>query len=218
MNYSKMKASLYAGLAIMLGLICSGTAYPSGAGTFYDINESLPVRSEGHRYTSNPYGEMFEILAVVQYVKSYGSTERVFTRGMQLPNSYRVVHRYDYTFPASCGGASYSYYEGEDFAALGYNYDGKVVLDVLEGGSPYSAPRLWGAYDQVLNDVTPMHMVVSFNGLTGLNGSAASFMAGKVTGMTSARQEHLGNAYSSGIYTSSRCNHPSGPGNLLVTK
>ena len=221
MTIHSRTTSCITGFVILLGLAWNGTVLAAGqSGAFYKLSDYLPVSADGYRYTSVPYGEIVGILKVVAKIKTHGSLQRISTRGMDIPNKSgnSIVARYDYTFPAGCGGASFSYYEGKDFAALGYALEDKVVLDVLEGGSPYTAPRLWGPYDQVLNDATPMMTVVSYNGENGSGLMTASFLAGRVTGMKPAEQERLGNAYSSGIYSASRCTQDPDTGNLLVTK
>jgi len=221
MNIRSRTSLSITGLVIILVIAWSGAALSAGnSAAIYKINDYLPVSADGYRYTSAPYGEILGIMKTVQQIKTHGSLQRISTRGMNIPNKSenRIVARYDYTFPASCGGASFSYYEGEKFAALGYVHEDAVILDVLEGGSPYTAPRLWGPYDQVLNDDTPMMTIVSFNGENGSGLMTASFMAGKVTGMEQAGQERLGKAYSSGIYSASRCKQDPDTGNLLVNK
>ena len=204
------------------GLGWTTTAQASGpAHSIYAVEDYLPVVSDGYRYTSAPYGELLGILKVAEQIKMHGNHYKVSTRGMQIPNkaANNIVTRSDYTFPTVCGGTSFSLYEGEDFTALGFDQDnGTVVLDVLDGGSPYTAPRLWGPYDQVLNTRSPMVTVASFNGANGSGLMTASFLAGEVTAMNAATQRKLGNDYSSAIYTASRCLQRDGNGKLVVTR
>ncbi len=205
-----------AGIGWTTGACASGPSHP-----VYSVEDYLPVVSDGYRYTSTPYGEVVGILKVAQQVKTYGSHRKISTRGMRIPNKAlnSIVMRHDYTFPTVCGGSRFSLYEGQGFTALGYdNEDGTAVLDVLAGGSPYTAPRLWGPYDQVLNTNTPMVTVASFNGYNGSGLMTASFLAGEVTGMNSTTQQQLGNVYSSAIYTASRCLRHDDSGQLLVTR
>lgn len=220
MNYQSHTAAGIAGFIMLCLAWCGMTQAADRTTTLKDMNEYLPVKSEGYRYTSVPYGESLGIARVVELIKEHGSLEVISTRGMHIPNKAenRTAARFDYTFPASCGGVSFSYYKGSDFEALGYMHDDKMILDVLQGGSPYTAPRLWGPYDQVLKDNTPMLTVVSFNGENGTGLMNASFLAGEVADMDKDRQARLGNAYSSAIYTASRCNHQDeDPSLLLVT-
>jgi hypothetical protein len=204
------------GLGRAAGVHTSGPAY-----AVYSMDDYLPVVSDGYRYTSKPYGELLGILKVAEQVKMHGSHHRVSTRGMHIPDkaANNIVARYDYTFPTVCGGTSFSLYEGENFTALGFDQEsGTVVLDVLDGGSPYTAPRLWGPYDQVLNTNAPMVTVASLDGNHGSGLMTASFLAGEVTSMNVATQQQLGNDYSSAIYTASRCLRRDEAGKLVVTR
>ncbi len=213
------KAIKTASLAVAATLTL--TANPAAAGSadqVYSANSHLPVRSEGHRYASNPYGEAAAIQSVAQQVKSNGTRQRISSRGMHIPNksANRIISRYEYTFPAACGGQTFSYYEGNDFSALGLHNNGKVVFDLLEGGSPYSAPRLWGPYDQVINDPSPMHVVYSEGDESGFGLVKASFMVGKVAEMSMSKQASYGKNYSAGVHSAGSC--VSSSNNLLVKK
>jgi hypothetical protein len=221
MNIRSPRTVFITALVALLGIAGTRLALSAGPdGTLYEMSDYLPVSADGYRYTSIPYGELAGILKVVHEIKAQGGMQRISSRGMKIPSKSdnRIVARYDYTFPASCGGNSFTYYEGDSFAALGYVHEGTVILDVLEGGGPYTAPRLWGPYDQVLDNKTPMVTVASFNGENGSGLMNASFLAGRVTGLEQAMQESLGTAYSSAIYTASRCTQTPGPGKLVVTK
>lgn len=58
-------------------------------------------------------------LGIANEVRAKGEKHRVRTRGIQMPSEYAesFVDRYDYTLPTSCGEQTFSYYEGEGFAA-----------------------------------------------------------------------------------------------------
>lgn len=205
--------------SLALAATCALTANPAAAGSTYLVHSAdrqLPVRSEGHRYTSNPYGEAAFILKVAEQVKSNGVGQSISSRGLHIPNksANRVIKRYQYTYPAACGGQTFSYYEGNDFSALGLHKDGKVVFDLLKGGSPYSAPRLWGPYDQVVNDPSPMRVVYSQGDENGFGLVKASFMAGRVAEMPAAKQASYGKNYSASVQSAGSCK--SSLNNVLV--
>ncbi len=204
-----------ASLALAASCTLTGNAV-AGATDLVSANSHLPVRSEGHRYTSNPYGEAAAILKVAQQVKANGVGQSISSRGLHIPNksANRIIKRYEYTYPAACGGQTFSYYEGSDFSALGLHNDGKVVFDLLEGGSPYSAPRLWGPYDQVINDPSPMHVVYSKGDENGFGLVKASFMVGKVAEMSTSKQASYGKNYSAGVHAAGSCD--SAINNFLV--
>jgi hypothetical protein len=207
--------------SLALSLAVSGiTTASAGDAIVYDAYNYLPVSSEGSRFTSSPYGEVAAILSVASQVRTNGQMQRISSRGLHIPNKAgnRIIARYDYTFPASCGGASFSYYEGSDFRALGLHRDGKVVFDVLQGGGPYSAPRLWGPYDQVVNDPVPMRVVMSKGGESGFGLMKASFVAGKVADMPEHKQQGYGASYSSSVFSAKSCGGSGEAGNILVRK
>jgi len=162
----------------------------------------------GKRFVSRPHGETELILAVAGQVRLHGDYHRVRTRGLQMPPEYTesFVDRYDYVMPQSCGGRRFSYYEGEGFAALGYHGKrGKVILDVLAGGGPFSAPRLWGAYDQVLNSSIRMDLMFG-NGLKdGMGVLQASYKIGLMPVMEDESMDYYGGLYSRAVAQAASC-------------
>ena len=165
------------------------------------------LQRDGKRFFSGPYGEMEAILAVSAEIKSRGKLKRISTRGMTMPSDYisKFVNRYDYQFPAECGGAKYSYYEGEGFGALGYHHGEKVILDVLAGGGPFSSPQLWGPYDQVLNDNIEMHLMMGNGKQDGMGLLKASYAIGMTPVMTDEDFEEYGARYTSSTMSSTQC-------------
>ncbi len=208
-------------LVLATGFTLPSTALAAGpTDQVYSARDFLPVRSEGHRFTSTPYGETAVILNVANKVQNHGIKHAISSRGLYIPNKSenRVIQRYDFTFPTACGGQTFSYYEGRNFSALGYHNNGKVVFDLLTGGSPYSAPRLWGPYDQVINDPAPMQLVVSDGQESGFGLARASFVVGKVTEMSQPKVSEYGKIYSESVYTASRCAALNSTGKILVQK
>lgn len=216
-NFSKVirNTSLALAASCMLSINAAADEFTHPV---YTTSNYLPVRADGHRYSSNPYGETSTILNLAQQVKSHGIKQHMSSRGLAIPNksANRIIDHYEYTFPATCGGQTFSYYEGNGFSALGWHTDGKVVFDLLQGGSPYSAPRLWGPYDQVLNDPSPMHLVYSEGGKNGFGLAKASFLAGMVADMSSDNKASYGKDYSASVYTAGSCS--SFLNNILVQK
>jgi len=207
-------------------VLATGIALPAtllaadSANMVYGARDYLPVRSEGYRFSSTPYGETAAIISVAGKVRYHGARHTVSSRGLHIPgkSENRIIQRYDLTFPLACGGQTFSYYEGKDFSALGFHSNGKIVFDLLTGGSPYSAPRLWGPYDQVINDPSPMHVVVSNGSDEGFGLVRASFIVGAVADMPQAKVNDYGRAYSASIYTAGNCTSLDGSGNNLVRK
>ena len=157
----------------LLTLLCIGCFYQAGVWA-EGLPEAKPVLEEievtgkwekpfyyreynsrdGKRYVKGPHGDVESIRTVAAGIRRIGQHKRISTRGLTMPHSYTgsVINRYDYPLPEECGGGLFSYYEGDGFTALGYRTGEITVLDTLSGGGPFSAPQLWGPYDQVLGD------------------------------------------------------------------
>lgn len=168
----------------------------------------------GKRFISEPYGQVEMIMRVAEQVRQYGERHRVRTRGLHMPNEYTdsFVDRYDMTLSGPCEGQSFSYYEGDGFAALGlHTEDGKVVLDVLAGGGPFSSPRLWGAYDQVLNSNIRMDLMFGDGHSDGMGVLMASYKIGLMPVMKSSSKNYYGELYSRAVALAAECNAPQTP-------
>lgn len=167
----------------------------------------------GKRFITEPMGEVEQILEVAAEVRARGDHHRVRTRGLQMPSEYTAsfIDRYDYTLPSACGGQQFSYYEGDGFSALGYHgEDGKVVLDVLAGGGPFSAPRLWGAYDQVLNANVRMDLMFGDGLKDGMGVMMASYKIGLMPVMRAGSKSYYGELYSRAVALAAECQAPGG--------
>lgn len=166
---------------------------------------------DGKRFISGPYGEVESILSIAAYAKQNGNLKRVSTRKIKMPQTYvgGYINRYDYQFPQSCGGGKYSFYEGEGFGALGYYQGKKVILDVLVGGGPFAAPKLWGPYDQVLYDNHKMELMMGDGSNDGMGLLKASYSIGLTAVMADEDFQDYGNSYTSGVQAAMECvNNP----------
>ena len=169
----------------------------------------------GKRFVSQPYGEVELILGVAAEVRLHGEKRRIRTRGVEMPSEYApsFVDRYDYTLPGSCGGQTFSYYEGDGFAALGYHAEqGKVILDVLAGGGPFTGPRLWGAYDQVLNSNVRMDLMFGGGKKDGMGLLKASYKIGLMPVMRTGSKDYYGELYSHAVAKAAACEPTHIPG------
>ena len=113
---------------------------------------------DGKRFVTNPYGSAKAILFIAKQTKQLGSVSKVSTRKFKMPSNYvgSSITQYKYTFS---NGHTFSLFEGQSFEALGYYAkDGHLVFDVLNGGGAFSAPRLWGPYDQLIGKNYRSHM------------------------------------------------------------
>ena len=168
----------------------------------------------GKRFVSKPHGSVELILGIANEVRAKGEKHRVRTRGIQMPNEYvdSFIDRYDYTLPTNCGAQTFSYYEGDGFVALGYHAGrGAVILDVLAGGGPFSAPRLWGPYDQVLNANIRMDLMMGDGLKDGMGLLQASYKIGLVPVMRTATKNYYGELYSRAVLDAAGCVMPNSP-------
>ncbi len=168
----------------------------------------------GKRFVSKPHGSVELILGIANEVRAKGEKHRVRTRGIQMPSEYidSFIDRYDYTLPTACGEQTFSYYEGEGFAALGYHAGrGAVILDVLAGGGPFSAPRLWGPYDQVLNANIRMDLMMGDGLKDGMGLLQASYKIGLVPVMRTGTKNYYGELYSRAVLDAAVCVMPGSP-------
>lgn len=212
-----------AGLVSNSALAEDGTLTQDGVAVVPTIEIVAPAQAEkrdylieaGKRFISKPHGEVELIMAVAEEVRANGEHRRVRTRGIQMPSEFTgsFVDRYDYRMPANCGGRAFSYYEGDGFAALGmHDEKGKVVLDVLAGGGPFTAPRLWGAYDQVLNSNIRMDLMFGDGLQDGMGVLKASYKIGLMPVMRSSTKNYYGELYSRAVSIAASCDAPALPG------
>ena len=105
----------------------------------------------------------------------------------------------------SAGPLKFSVYEGNGFIALGYHDGDRIVLDVLDGGA-LSAPRLWGTYDQVLNDDSEqlMDALIADGESDGFGMLKAAFVVGVVSRMPEDARIAYGKAYAEAVDTAAR--------------
>jgi hypothetical protein len=94
---------------------------------------------------------------------------------------------------------------GEGFDALGYHHGDKVIFDVLVGGGPFSSPKLWGPYDQVLNDNIEMHLMMGNGKKDGMGLLKASYAIGMTPILPDEDFNEYGSVYTSNTTTSMQC-------------
>ncbi|MEM7027360.1 MAG: hypothetical protein AAF410_03930 [Pseudomonadota bacterium] len=172
----------------------------------YNRNDRAYSSKDGKRFITNPYGKTESILAVAAKIKANGKLKRVSTRGIKMPQNYvgGFINRYQHTF---ANGEKFSYYEGEGFGALGYHTeDKKVILDVLVGGGPFSAPQLWGPYDQILGDKdnSSMLLMMGDGKKDGMGLLKSSYAIGYTAVMAEEDYTLMGNAYSGAVNSAVR--------------
>ena len=173
----------------------------------YGTSDHLPYKDAGQRYMAEPHGAVTNVLQVAADTWRHGKRSTVPRGELAVPNSTfdQTITRYEYSYPENCGGHSFTYYEGKNFKALGHHQGDKVVVDMLMGGGPYIAPRLWGPFDQVLNDSVEMHLLVGNGQNDNFGLMKASYTVGLIPDLSPERRESMGSAYTVATDLASNC-------------
>jgi hypothetical protein len=162
----------------------------------------------GKRIFNGPYGDEKSIIAICQELKNRGVRERVSTRGISMPQTYTASSLDNYKYPAEedCGINHFSYYEGPDFTALGYIKGPKeILLDVMTGGGPFSAPGIWGPYDQVIGMRHGMKMIMGDAAKDGLGPIKGGYAIGMQADLASYEMQDFGDQYGDVIKNTGDC-------------
>ena len=162
----------------------------------------------GKRVFNGPYGDENLIIAISQELRNRGEKKRVFTRGITMPQTYvgSSLDRYYYLLEEECGISNFSFYEGPDFTALGFNQGPKEVLfDVMTGGGPFSSPGIWGPYDQIVGVRHKMKMIMGDAEKDGLGPIKGGYAIGMSASLPSYELQEQGDVYGEKIRMTGEC-------------
>jgi hypothetical protein len=178
------------------------------------LHTNLPVVSDGQRFMSQPYGDSRTILDVAHAVRRNGMPkyERVPALRIAGRVPLQTTDRYDYQFPQVCGGYRFSYFETRDLKALGLQRGEQLIVDVLKGGGTFSAPRLWGVNDQVLDETTPMKLIAGDAREGGVGTLGASYAVGFVAMLPEEKLREYGRDYATATRQAKQCLEALGSG------
>ncbi|MEM7207676.1 MAG: DUF3579 domain-containing protein [Pseudomonadota bacterium] len=110
-----------------------------------------------------------ELIALAAEVRVSGSYQELASNGMLIPKNstdYSIAHYHAETEMLG-QRRPVSYFEGKTFHAVGYRSGDQVVLQVLVGGGPFSAPRLWGPVQRMARDPVELHYLQGLDGRDG---------------------------------------------------
>ena len=213
---------------ILLISTTSSISYASPANTketsstdiLYGVRKHLPVKSEGGRFMSNPYGESESIISISKHIKDLGKKKKILSRGIKIPNKThnQFISQYSYTFPKQCGAFTFSSYSGQEFSALGLHYKDVIILDAITTSGPYASPRIWGLYDQLLNEKTSMNILFENPGTGSIGLTSSSYMVGMVATFPEEKKQILGSIYKKAVAFTSKCIHQSIKTSLKISK
>ncbi len=162
----------------------------------------------GKRIFDGPYGNEEFIIAIGQELKNRGEKKRVFTRGIQMPQSYSSssLDRYHYPITDECGIENFRFYEGGEFRALAYKQGEKEnILDVMTGGGPFSAPGVWGPYDQIMGKRHKMKMIMGDAKKDGMGLMESGYAIGMKAKLPTYVLQQYGDNFSIAIDNTGQC-------------
>lgn len=167
------------------------------------------VNVDGKRFFEGPYGDYSYILAIGQELKNRGDMKRIFTRRIAMPHEYASssLDQYDYPIADDCGIEKFKFYDGGGkFMALGYvEGEKEIIFDVLIGGGPFSAPGIWGPYDQILGKRHKMKMIMGDAAQDGMGTLKSGYAIGLKAALPGYELRENGRAYSSAVEKAGKC-------------
>lgn len=167
---------------------------------------------DGKRVFDGPYGDSSFILAISQELKNRGEMKRIMTRRISMPPDFpgSSLNRYHYPVADECGIEKFQLFDGGDFVALGYETalaDGKseIIFDVLVGGGAFSAPSLWGPYDQIVGRRHRMEMIMGDATKDGMGLMKSGYSVGMKADLSSYEFTETGDVYGNAVNTVGKC-------------
>jgi len=125
-------------------------------------SQNLPQPSTPQR-ARDPSAQLgiFDTLELAAEVRARGRHSRLAANGMlvQQPGPNHHIDHFQHSPQAAGGRRRLAYFEGKSFHALGYRCGDQLVLEVLVGGGPFGAPRLWGPMRRMARDPVQFHLV-----------------------------------------------------------
>jgi hypothetical protein len=167
---------------------------------------------DGKRIFEGPHGEMRFILAIGQEIKNNGEMKRIMSRRITMPSDFpgSSLNRYKYPIAHECGIERFQLFDGGEFMALGYEMGGaggrtEVLFDVMLGGGPFSAPGIWGPYDQVLGKRHKMELIMGDSQSDGMGLMSSGYAVGMKADLPTYELMDYGDIYSSAVTATGKC-------------
>ncbi len=156
-------------LALAAGMLAPGAA---GAGVAGEVTSA--ATSTGPAAVSKPPGAVLRpgtssVGAPVQVTSLLQAALEARIHGAPTPvdvgddasmpsSGPRNLVRYDHAAVVDRRTHRVSYFEGDRFHALGIESPGAATIEVLLGGGPRNAPKLWTNFEQALHDSVEVHL------------------------------------------------------------
>lgn len=125
-------------------------------------SECLPRPSTPQQPRDDGVGlDVFSVVRLAAQIRAHGDRVRLAANGMLVQNrgARHHIDHFQQTLDSDRGRQRFSYFEGKSFHALGYRCGDQISLDVLVGGGPFGAPRLWGPIRRMARDAVEFHLV-----------------------------------------------------------
>ena len=169
---------------------------------------------DGKRIFEGPHGEMSFILAIGQEIKNQGEMKRIMSSRITMPADYpgSSLNRYKYPIAHECGIEKFQLFDGGEFMALGMEMNAstgrtEIVFDVMIGGGPFSAPGIWGPYDQIVNrrPRVRMELIMGDAQSDGLGLLKSGYAVGMKADLPTYELMDIGDIYGSAITATGKC-------------
>jgi hypothetical protein len=166
---------------------------------------------DGKRIFEGPHGEMRFILAIGQEIKNKGEMKRIMSRRITMPADFpgSSLNRYQYPVAHECGIEKFQLFDGGEFMALGYEMNTgsgtEILFDVMLGGGPFSAPGIWGPYDQVLGRRHKMELIMGDAQSDGMGLLQSGYAVGMKADLPTYDLMDLGDIYGSAVSATGQC-------------
>ena len=167
---------------------------------------------DGKRVFYGPYGEMEYILTIGQELKNRGEMKRIMSRRIKMPAEFpgSTLDRYQYPVAHECGVEKFQLFDGGEFMALGYlpNPDSQkteIIFDVMIGGGPFSAPGIWGPYDQIVGRQHKMKLIMGDSESDGMGIMKSGYAIGMRAELPTHEIMDAGDMYNAAVTATGKC-------------
>lgn len=125
--------------------------------------QSHEIVLNDHFTPLQPDMSIHTLIYTAAMVRSQGEHTQYKANRLLIPNhdSHHRISHYGYTIDYHNGQTQFSYLEGKNFHALCYPMGDQLILDIIIGGGPMNAPRLWAAHKRTLRTPIMLHLLGS---------------------------------------------------------
>ena len=125
-----------------------------------------------------PLVSVDKIIRIAAQVCEKGEQTVISSNEMITPGHLggkQTLYYYQATLNINNQNRQYHYFEGKGFHALGYICGTQFVLEVLIGGGPFNASRLWAALQRMSKDTIDIHLFMGIGATSGFGVLTTSY-------------------------------------------